>query len=109
MANAVQVLIRNQFPHIGGLQNTALFQLKRSTKPFQSGKGSLQIIHIDNNHWVVASTMNCRNTNITIYVSMNPSVSMQKTQKDQFTIQIAKVNSQELKIVVCLLQLTTLL
>ena len=102
----MQVLIRNQFPHIGGLQNT---QLKRSTKPFQSGKGSLQIIHIDNNHWVVASTMNCGNTNITIYVSMNPSVSMQKTQKDQFTIQIAKVNSQELKIVVCLLQLTTLL
>jgi len=37
--NAVQVLIRNQFPHIGGLQNTATLQLKKSTKPLKMVKG----------------------------------------------------------------------
>jgi len=101
--NAVKVLIRNQFPHIGGLQNTAILQLKKSTKPFQNGKGSLQIIHIGNNHWIVVSTINCQPSNITIYDSINSLVNMEtqsilasllKTQKDQFTIQIAKVNKQ---------------
>ena len=80
-----------------------LTSIEKSTRPFQSGKGSLQIIHIDNNHWVVASTMNCRNADIAIYDSMNSSVSIEtqsilasllKTQKDQLTIQIAKVNKQ---------------
>jgi len=77
--------------------------IEKSTKPFQNGKASLQIIHIDNNHWIVASTINCKPSNITIYDSINSSVNMEtqsilasllKTQKDQFTIQIAKVNKQ---------------
>jgi len=102
--NAVQVLIKKQFPHIGGLQNTSILQLKRTTKPFQDGKGSLQIIHINNNHWVVASTMNCtKNVDIIIYDSLNSSVSIEtqtilasllKTKEDKFTVQISKVNKQ---------------
>ena len=99
--NAVQVLLKTQFPHIGGLQNTTLLQSKSHTKPFTTGTGSLQIIHINNNHWVVASTMNCEHADITVYDSLNSSVSIEtilasllKTQKDHFKIQISKVNKQ---------------
>jgi len=72
--NAVQVSINNQFPHIGSLQNTAILQLKKVLSHF---KESWQIIYIDNNHWIVASTINCKLFNITIYDSMNSSDNME--------------------------------
>ena len=62
-------------------------------------------MHVNNNHWIAASTLNlnCSKANITIYDSMNSSVSIQtknilakllKTNEDSFTIQLAKVNKQ---------------
>jgi len=100
--NAVQVLIKKQFPHIGGLQNTTIIQPKRNNKPFQVGTESLQIIHTSNNHWIVPSTMNCYQADITVYDSSSSSVNMEtkiilssllKTQKCQFTIQISNKQS----------------
>jgi len=101
--NAVQVLLQQQFPHIGGLQNTVLLQSKSYVKPFQHGLRSLQIIHVNNNHWVVASTMNCEKADITIYDSLYSVVttdtqvliaSLLNTQEDSFKIQMPKVNKQ---------------
>ena len=70
---------------------------------FPNGCGSLQIAHINNNHWVVASTLNYHKSDISIYNSLNSSVYLEtqailtrllRTKKDIFTIQIAKVNKQ---------------
>ena len=101
--NAVQILLKQQFPQIGGLQNTVLLQSRSHIKPFQSGVRSLQVVHINNNHWVVASTINCENADITIYDSLNSAVSIGtqgilasflNSQKDHFKVQIPKVNKQ---------------
>ena len=48
--HAFQSLVKSQFPHIGGLQNT-LLQLKTPIVPGQAGM-SLQIVHARKNHWV---------------------------------------------------------
>ena len=45
----------NAVPHVGGLQNTVVFQ---STTFRPISKRSLQILHINSNHWIVASTLN---------------------------------------------------
>ena len=101
--NSVQFLLKKQFPQIGGLQNTAVLQSNRITQPFSTDHGSLQIVHISNNHWVVVSTLNCHKADISIYDSLNSSVSMEtqailarllRTKNDSFTIQIAKLNKQ---------------
>lgn len=101
--NSVQVLLKKQFPQIGGLQNTAVLQSSRIMQSFPDGCGSLQIVHINNNHWVVASTLNCHKSDISVYDSLNSSVDLEtqailakllRTPKDIFTIQIAKVNKQ---------------
>ena len=101
--NSVQVLLKKQFLQIGGLQNTAVLQSSRIMQSFPDGCGSLQIVHINNNHWVVASTLNCHKSDISVYDSLNSSVDLEtqailtkllRTPKDIFTIQIAKVNKQ---------------
>ena len=98
--NSVQELLKKQFPHIGGFQNTAVLQSSRITQPFPTNQGSLQIVHINNNHWVVASTLNCHKADISIYDSLNFPVNKEtqsilarllKTKNDSFT---AKVNRQ---------------
>ena len=102
--NAVQVLLKQQFPQIGGLQNVVLLQSSKSTKPFSTtSHGSLQVVPVNNSHWIVVSTLNCCTADITVYDSLYSSVSMEtqliiarllKTKKESFTIQIAKVNKQ---------------
>ena len=104
--NAVQVLLKQQYPQIGGLQNVVLLQSSKSTKPFAtSSHGSLQVVPVNNNHWIVVSTLNCSTAtaDITVYDSLNSSVHMEtqliiarllKTNKESFKIHIAKVNRQ---------------
>ena len=48
--NAYQNLLKQQFPHIGGLQNT-LLQKRSPLQPCGSSGMSLQIIHVRNSHW----------------------------------------------------------
>ena len=106
--NAVQILLKQQYPQIGGLQNVVLLQSSKSTKPFTtSSHGSPQVVPVNNNHWIVVSTLNCSTVtadhDITVYDSLNSSVHMEtqliiarllKTNKESFKIRIAKVNRQ---------------
>ena len=101
--NSVQVLLKKQFPQFGGLQNTAVLQSSRVMQPFPNDQESLQIVHVNNNHWIVASTVNCHKADISIYDSFNSPVNKEtqsilacllKTKNDSFRIQIAKVNRQ---------------
>ena len=69
--NAVQHLVKNKFPQFGGLQNTVLFQ-SATFRPLP--KGSLQILHINNNHWIVVSILK-NDVDITVYDSLNASIS----------------------------------
>ena len=46
--NAIQVLLKQQYPQIGGLQNVVLLQSSKSTKPFStSSHGSLQVVAVN--------------------------------------------------------------
>ena len=101
--NSVQVLLKKQFPQFGGLQNTAVLQSSGVMQPFPNDQESLQIVHVNNNHWIVASTVNCHKADISIYDSFNSPVNKEtqsilacllKTKNDSFRIQIAKVNRQ---------------
>ena len=52
-----------------------MLQSSSITQHFPTEQGSLQIVHINNNHWVVASTLNCHKAaDISIYDSLNSSV-----------------------------------
>ena len=102
--NAIQVLLKQQYPRIGGLQNVVLLQSSKSTKPFPTtSHGSLQVVPVNNSHWIVVSTLNCCRADVTVYDSLYSLVSAEtqliiarllKTKKESFTIQIAKVNKQ---------------
>jgi len=52
--NAVQELLKIQFPHIGGLRNTVTVIHTMQMQPLP--KGSIQTLHVCGNHWIVAST-----------------------------------------------------
>ena len=49
-------LIRNQFPHLSGLQST-LLQQSCHISPCLTGRNALQIIHCRGSHWIVVSTV----------------------------------------------------
>ena len=51
--NAVQKMLKQQFPKLQGLVST-LLQERKSTKPM---KNQLQILHSRNDHWIVTSTV----------------------------------------------------
>ena len=54
-----QMLIKKHFENIKGLASTILFSSKKC-QPLISG-GALQIVHTRGNHWIVASTIECKN------------------------------------------------
>ena len=73
---ASQMLIKMQFPEIGGLQNT-LLQNSKNFQPFQ-GQKNLQIVHMsDINHWIVISTIDCKRDEIEIYDSLQTTLSLE--------------------------------
>ena len=49
-------LIRNQFPHLSGLQST-LLQQSHHISPCLTGRNALQIIYCRDSHWIVLSTV----------------------------------------------------
>ena len=64
-----QQLLKQQFPHINGLQPTVL-QTKKSLgvrKPFPN---QLQVIHSRGDHWILASNISCRNSVLNVYDSV---------------------------------------
>ena len=62
--------MKNKFPQLTGWQNTVLFQ-STTFRPLQ--KGSLKILHINNNQWIVASTLK-NDIDVTVNDSLNVSV-----------------------------------
>ena len=93
--HAAKSMIKNQFPHIFGL-NTTLMQ--DSMSPLTNG--ALQIIHIDSNHWVTTSTVNRESCDIVVYDPKHTSVSEEilaklvYTDKPTFSMKMARVTKQ---------------
>ena len=98
---AVQLLLKSQFPHLKSLQDT----LKQDIDKMQPAPtGSLQILLVNRNHWVVASTCGTNNnTDITIYDSMYSFIydhtklllsHLVHTKQKFFTVSVANVNKQ---------------
>ena len=100
---AVQLLLKQQFPDINGLIDT--FKITHAQKGITLSSGSVQILHVNGNHWITISTlMSTGNDNdVIVYDSLNSPVShgtkMQlanliKTSKKSLKIKIANVNIQ---------------
>ena len=63
--NFAQSLLKLQFPWVNGLQNTLLQSKNNPDKPLQD---QLQVIHCcTRDHWIVASTVNCKDGEVNIY------------------------------------------
>ena len=67
LINAGQKLLKDAYPHIGGLQPTILgmilaFEVQR--------KQFVQVLHINENHWVTASNIGCPVATVDIFDSM---------------------------------------
>ena len=52
--NASQQLLSNHFYHLGGLQST----LTQYKEPIKNPTNAIQILHVNNNHWSVLTTIN---------------------------------------------------
>ena len=98
---AVQILLKQQFPNVNGLIDTH----KVTQKGVTLSGGSVQILHINGNHWITMSTlMSTKNDyDVTVYDSLNSCVNhgtkMQlatliKTSRKSLQIKIACVNKQ---------------
>ena len=98
---AVQILLKQQFPNINGLIDT----LKMTQKGITLSSGSVQILHVNGNHWITVSTLMSTESDddVIVYDSLNSCVShgtkMQlanviKTSKKSLKIKIASVNKQ---------------
>ena len=65
--NLAQQLLKRQFPKVNELQST-LSQFKKCVgKP---PKNQLQIIHSRGDHWIVASTVGCKGSEVLVYDSV---------------------------------------
>ena len=89
--------IKQQYPHFSGLFPTVIHG--HQTLP----KGSLQIIHTNNNHWVAVSTCNTAQEDFILYDSMYTSVGkntriilakMITTDRPYFTVRVANITKQ---------------
>ena len=68
-----QHILSAQFPNIVGLQATN-YQFSR---PLQTTKDDLiQIVHVNNNHWVVVTTHGCHPGELKLYDSMVSSIDL---------------------------------
>ncbi len=67
--NYAQQLLQCQFPHLKGLQST-LFQLKTINLLPIEKVDRLQIVHSRNDHWIVASNIECGSSDVNIYDSI---------------------------------------
>ena len=65
-----QLLLRNQFPYLIRLMTPLYQSKKQDSKP---EKDHLQILFVGGNHWIVASTVQDRNT-VAVYDSLHNTV-----------------------------------
>ena len=72
--NLAQRVIKEQFPHINGLEST-LLQGKQHTLTECMVKNKLQIIHcLQRHHWIAANTINNASGEITVIDSIFKSI-----------------------------------
>ena len=71
--NGACSLIREQYPAIGGLQST-LFQ--QYNHPLVQSQNAIQILHIQQNHWAVISTLGCEENGVNFYDSLYSTMSL---------------------------------
>lgn len=65
--NAAQITLKNQYPHVLGLQDTLLgTTLTYAVMPVEM----LQILHDGSLHWLLISTIGCTEGNVNIYDSL---------------------------------------
>jgi len=101
--NAVQLLLKSEFPQINGFMNTVGI-IQRGVKLLD---GSIQILHVNNNHWITVSTMQSNQTNakcdITVFDSSSSHLSkavkallanLMRTPRKKLQIKIANVIKQ---------------
>ena len=71
--NFAQLLLKQQFQHLGGLKST--LTLPYLVNKFTLAHGALQIIHDRGDHWIVASTLHDKgNCEILVYDSVYTKV-----------------------------------
>lgn len=68
-----QQLLKQQFPHLNGLQPTVL-QTKKNFKGGQSLPNQLQVVHFRGDHWILATSIGCRNGDVSVYDSVYRSI-----------------------------------
>ena len=95
--NAVQLLLKVQFPMINDLECT----LKATCKPLSLG--SLQVLHVNGDHWITVTTCDCDGADIIVfyskYVSLTKSTmtlltKLVKSKNKFFTAQITNTIKQ---------------
>ena len=72
--NACQNLLKQQYPHVAGLQSTVLaqtFAMEPQTGEF------VQILNVDSCHWITISTIGCSPASVKIYDSLHMKLSSQ--------------------------------
>ena len=75
---AAQHLLQKQFPNIGGLQEPLLsYKMQWELMP----QGAVQLLHINGNHWVCLSTIDCPIDTVRLYDSMNNNTISLAVQK----------------------------
>ena len=72
--NFAHSLLKRQFPSLEGLQST-LYQ-NRAHK-YSSSRSALQIIHSHGNHWIVATTLQCKPGEIHVFDSVYDSLDVE--------------------------------
>ena len=95
------ILLKQAFPELDGLESTLRQQKGLTPLP---DRPSLQILHINDNHWVVASTIDCPpEANILLYDSLYTTINNQTklllaelvhSTKSTFTVGLANVKKQ---------------
>ena len=98
---AVQLILKSQFFNINGLEDTALVLRKGNTIITES----IQILHVNGNHWITIPTLDSVNSNcdVTIYDSLHFSLSQDtkmllatllKTNKKSLVVKFANTHKQ---------------
>ena len=73
VVNACQLLLKDQYPTIGGFQSTLLADVYWMDP--QGSTEFVQIVNINRNHWVVISTVKCSPSTIDVFDSLHLSLS----------------------------------
>ena len=88
--NAAQILLKEPYPHIGGLQTTAHSEVLA----FDVETGEfVQIINVSNSYWITIANFGCPPAEFDIFDSL-PNVDLPKRNKEQIAVLICTPTSK---------------